>query len=370
MNICIAVKQLKHSNGGVCTHVLDLCREFIRKGHKVVLLSDKGDYDAELLKIDALKYVELPFETMGMNVVKMRAIYKAVASICKEEKIDILHLHTQSLIPIAWRIRRKYKIPFLWTNHIDEIPQPKLLAFMHKAMKFPVISVSKELKDDLMQRLRFKDEDLFVVNNGIDFEKFQPLKEEEVRELKNRFNIQDGEFIVAELSRINPIKGQDLLIRAVDELQKKFYEKKFHVLFAGEGRMDWFEENVAKYAQERSIKMSYLGFQSPRAVFGMAHLSVLPSSIEGFALVAIESFAMHCPVVRSDSPGFSSMQEYCKVFPKQDLNGLVAALEECVEHYDEVKSRLIKRSEEIEALFSVRQMGAKTLEIYEYVLRK
>lgn len=45
MNILIAVTILSKSNGGVCTHVIDLCRELLKRNHNVCLLTDNNDND-------------------------------------------------------------------------------------------------------------------------------------------------------------------------------------------------------------------------------------------------------------------------------------------------------------------------------------
>lgn len=136
MNICIAVKTLKYGNGGVCTHIIDLSRYYISQGHKVLLLADGTDYKEIIDSMNKLIYEELPFSSMGKNTIRLLSVYRKMVSIVKKEKIDIIHLHGQCIIPIAWLCRTVTGIPFLWTNHIDEMPQPRLLSFMKKIFNF------------------------------------------------------------------------------------------------------------------------------------------------------------------------------------------------------------------------------------------
>lgn len=368
MNICIAVKIMTHPNGGVCTHIIDLCQYYSLKGHNVILLADGTDYKEITDQINGLTYINVPFSTMGSKPFRMISIYKQLRDICKQYKIEIIHLHGQSIIPIAWLCKLTMGIPFLWTNHIDAIPQPKIFAFMRRIMRFPIISVSDELKNDLIRRLNLKDKNLFVVYNGINFSDYYALTAQEKKDLKNNYNIYDDEFVIVELARLTYGKGQDLLIRAVNKLQQKYPERKLHVLFAGSGDQEWFEENVISYAQNNNIRVSFLGFQKPRDVFGVAHISVLPSIYEGFALTVIESIAMGCPAIRSDTPGWSVMKEYCMVFQKGNLNELTELLERMMLDYPKWKTITLHSKNELLNRFSKERMGEDTLAVYKQVL--
>ena len=51
MSILIAAKQLRRTNGGVCTHILDLCKGYTQGGHKIVLIADGTDYQSQINSI-------------------------------------------------------------------------------------------------------------------------------------------------------------------------------------------------------------------------------------------------------------------------------------------------------------------------------
>lgn len=370
MNICIAVKTLTHPNGGVCTHILDLCRYYASQGHKIVLLADGSDYQEEIEQIPELIYIRMPFCAMNYSPVRIFSVYQRMRSVCKQYYIDIIHLHGQCIIPVAWLCKITTGIPFLWTNHIDAIPQPKILAIMGRVMKFPVISVSQELQNDLVDRLKFQNKGLYVVFNGISFADYSPLTEEEKQKLRKLFHIEDGEIIVTELARLNSGKAQHFLIRAMCRLQEKYPEKRFHVIFAGTGDQNWFEREVMQFAAENRIKTSYLGYQKARDVFGVAHFSVLPSYFEGFPCGVIESLAMECPVIRSDTPGWSAMKDYCSIFHKGNMEELVTCLENMVNTYPNWKSIVAEGQKDIRDRFSKEHMGSATMGIYMNILKK
>lgn len=367
MNILIAVTTMSRANGGVCTHILDLCRGL--SNEKIVLCADGSDYTETIEQFSNVTYIDFPFSLIQHDAKKFLRTYKCLKQICKEHSIDIIHLHGQRIIPFAWMIRSTLGIPFLWTNHIDAIPHARLFQLMHKMMRFPIISVSHDLKQDLIANHGIREKYIDVICNGINLDLFSPLSKSEIEQLRSRFNISSSEYVISQVSRLTYGKGQDLLIRAVKKISEKYPQKKFHVLFAGSGDESWFQANVADYALENGIKYSFLGFQSPRDVFGVSNLSVLPSLYEGFGLVCLESLAMCCPVIRSDSPGHSDMRDISLVHQKGNLQQLF----ECIDYAlcnDMRCNELAKLGRmRCETIFNVQEMSNRTLLVYRRVLR-
>ena len=133
MNILIAVTVLSKSNGGVCTHVIDLCRELIKRNHNVCLLTDNEDNDY-LNQIKEMKEAdysgEFSFYPMELHDVPVKKYFKTasqIKKIVKKHKIEIIHVHGQALCVIAElvKLRTFGKVPFVWTNHIDAIHRPE-----------------------------------------------------------------------------------------------------------------------------------------------------------------------------------------------------------------------------------------------------
>lgn len=370
MNIMLAVTNLKHENGGVCTHVFDLCREYAKRGSHVVLLADGTDYLEKIQRIPNLTYVELPFSKIQTSPGSFAAVFSAMRKLCVEHRIQIVHLHGQCIIPVAWLIRLTKGIPFLWTNHVNEIPKRKLLAAMQKIMRFPVISVSMDLRMQLISELKIRKKDIFVVNNGVDLKDYAPLTAEEQRMIREKFAVEEDCYTICELARLNYGKGQDLLIKAVNELKRNDPDRKLQVLFAGVGDRTWFAQEVERFAQEHNIKYSYLGFQSPREVFGISDLAALPSLFEGFPLACVEALSMECPVVRADTPGYSDMSDVVLVHKKGNLSDLVEKLEYAITHREEMKRMAQQGKQKCKDVFGVEMMAEKTLNIYEKIRSK
>lgn len=367
MNILIAATNLKHANGGVCTHILDLC-EALCKTEKVVLVADGTDYAEKISAIEGLTYLELPFGRMDESKTAVFSCYSQLRKVCEEYQIQLIHLHGQRLIPPAWMIRLTMGLPFLWTNHIDAIPQERLMKMMWKLMRFPVISVSTELKNYLVTNLKISEKNITVINNGVDLSTLQPLSPEEKAQLRQRFGIKPDTFVISEVARLTHVKGQHLLVQAVNALNKKDLGVKLQVLLAGSGDMNWFQKSVIGYAQEHDVDCTYLGFCKPRDVYGVSDLAVLCSLFEGFSISSIEALAMECPVLRSSTPGYADMKEFVLACEKNNLADLTEKLEYAIVHRNEMNDMARKGSGAVKERFTKETMTAQTLALYQQIL--
>ena len=369
MNILIAVTQLRHAYGGVCTHIIDLCKAFCAE-HHVVLVADGSDYDAQIRAIPNLTYIELPFDSLMTSKKAIFTCAKQLIKICKEHHIQIIHLHGQRLIPSAWLVRLATGIPFLWTNHINAIPQQEILAKMWKLMRFPIISVSSDLKEQLSRELHISKKHVYVVNNGVDLATLLPLSEHEKSTIRCELEVDPDAFVISEVARLNYVKGQHLLVRAVHAVSQRYPDIKFQILLAGNGDMQWFYQHVMDYAKENNLDCKYLGFCSPRIVYGISNLAIQDTKYEGFPLSCIEAMAMCCPVLRSRSPGYLDVQDVVLSCEYEDLQSLIDQLEYAITHRKQIQQLAQKAQSQVASRFTKEITAQNTLAVYRNILRK
>lgn len=370
MNILILVKNMEYENGGVCTQILTLSKEYKKLGHRVLMVADGNDFQNETEKIGIEFFNNIKMKKIRLNPFSFISAYISIKKIVEREKIDIVHCHTQSALPIAYLIKKRIKIPYVWTNHIDDIPQAKVLREFHKIMKFPIISVSDELKKDLMERFSINERYITVIYNGIDLEKYHPLPESEKAEKQKNMGILPNEYNICLLSRVAYNKGQDLLVRAIKKVRNRLPEIQIHLILAGSiEQPEWYEKEVFRYCNDNNLKVSYVGFKEPRDVFGVCDLFVLPSRKEGFGIVCIESLAMKCPVIRSNSPGWNVMKDYCNIININDVDGLADAIECAYKDKENLHSKTIKGYHAVINKFSSRIMAEKTLKLYQDIIQ-
>lgn len=369
MNILMIVKNMEYENGGVCTQILTLSKEFISRGHKVVLVADGNDFMDETCAIGIQHYDNVKMKKVRLNPCSLIKAYKQIKKIVKKEKINIIHCHSQSALPIACAIKAVLHTPYVWTNHIDDIPQPQVLKLFHHIMKFPIISVSDELKQDMKERFSVDKKYITVIYNGIDLEKYQPLTEDEKAEMRKELSINPKEYNICVLARIAYNKGQDIMVRALRKLENEHKDIKVHLILAGSiEQPDWYEKNVQGYIKKEGIKVSYVGFRSPRDMFGVSDLFVLPSRKEGFPMACVEALAMKCPVVRTSTPGWRAMREYCRVTKIDDVDGLAQAIWKAYHLGDQTRDMTQKGYETVQTRLNSIAMSEETLKVYDRIL--
>ncbi|MCD7825501.1 MAG: glycosyltransferase family 4 protein [Clostridiaceae bacterium] len=366
-NILICLNHLSYRAGGVSTHIIDLCKEYenISEIGKVVVACEWGERIDTLSLLKKTSYAKATFWSDGMSPKGILNSYRQLQKIVKEEGIDIVHVHSQRLLFAAHLLKVRNGIPYLWTNHIDDIPQSKLFKVMCRVMKFPVISVSQQLRRFMVEEYGCNPNRVFVVNNGTDLDKLTPLSVEEIKSLHEEYHIDTDKtpYIICELSRISPIKGQLKLLQAVNNLEEK---SKVKILIAGsvdDQYKEYFDE-LENYAKDNSLNVEFLGFSEPRNVFGVSNLFVLPSIYEGFPLVCIEALAMGCAVIRTKTPGWQEMQEWVTCIDKDNEDALIEAIRGTINN--SFNAEMTKAGQmAVKQLFTKEQCAQNTLAVYK-----
>lgn len=75
----------------------------------------------------------------------VKTIFK-VKRIVKDNRIDVMHMYSQSFCVIGGAIKVMTGIPYIWTNHIDETANSALFKKIINGLHFSVIPVSTDLK--------------------------------------------------------------------------------------------------------------------------------------------------------------------------------------------------------------------------------
>lgn len=371
MNVLLCVNTLDYSMGGVSTHILDLCKQYsqMNEVNKVIVCCDGGEHIPALKEIKKVRYMEVPFAHNGMNLAGVWNSYRALWEGICNENIDIIHVHSQRILPVAHLIKVFHKIPYLWTNHIDAIPNPKVFRIMCRFMGFPIISVSQQLRNMMIDEYGCSPDRCYVVNNGTDLEKLQPLNEEERKALELNYHIDRSKtpYVICLLSRIVYVKGHMILLKAINKLPEK---KLIKVIFAGHTYPTEVEyrQNLEAFSSENGIDAEFLDYSKPRDVFGVSDLFVLPSLYEGFALVCIEAFAMGCAVIRSRTPGWQEMQAWAEIVEKNDVDGLAEMIHKVINNGFN-KEKTLAGQNAVLTIFTKENCAINTLNVYRRLLK-
>lgn len=173
-----------------------------------------------------------------------------------------------------------------------------------------IIAATEHERQLLRQLYRVPPQRVSVVPLGVDLEHFRPAPDGASRTAaREAAGFGAEERVILAVGRIEPLKGLDILIRALGEMSDRA-----NVVLAIIGGDDRAEPEVGRLraiAREVGVE-EHVRFLGPRPhaelpnYYHAADVVALPSFYESFGLVAVEAMACGTPVVASRVGGLAS----------------------------------------------------------------
>lgn len=207
-----------------------------------------------------------------------------------------------------------------------------------------------------------------VIRNGVDVERFAPRPPDEA--LRSSLGLPPRAPLVVAVSRLNPMKGIDDLLKAAALLEGRFDEARFVIVGDGASRRDLEEQARLLGLAGRVL---FTGTKlDVAAILSQAAVSVAPSLSEGLSNVVLESMAAGVPVVATRVGGTPELLEdgvTGLLVPPCDAPALAAAIGRLLE--DEPLARRLGEAARARAVdrFSMQHMVRQTEELYRSLLR-
>lgn len=301
---------------------------------------------------------------------------KDIISICKKEHVDIIHCHLSDaeFLGILAAVILGIRNVFI-TIHVSRLfppyskSDPRLLArklLMRILYRFTkgIISVSKEVTDEVQNIVKVSKEKIFTLINGIDTKVFEsPGDCEYIRE---ELGLNQNTKVLLNVGRLTEAKGQVYLINAMKLLASRY--PGIRLLIAGEGELKPFlKELVIRNELERFV--IFLGTRDDiPELLSLADVFVFPSVHEGTPLSLLEAMAAGKPIVASDIPPHRDLlvdrHSAILVSPEDSLD-LAEAIEKLL-----MDSKLgvelgMKARETVQKNFDINVMISQLIEIWE-----
>jgi phosphatidylinositol alpha-mannosyltransferase len=291
--------------GGVTEHILQLDREFQRRGHDTRIIAASST-DDETLQDNVIKVSgtvsSFPFSGSNVRVTISPQVYQRIKKILKHEKFDVVHAHEPAappLCPIVLHHSRAVNIgtfhAYRETNTAYQITRPLLTPLYNKLDGR--IFVSQAVRDFTLAQFAG---DYRVIPNGVDIERFAPENTKPIE----RFH--DGRPNILYVGRLDKRKGFEHLMRAFAQISDQVRDARLLVVGAFD---DQDKKPFLLFARQHRIKsVHFVGYvsreQLPR-YFRTATLFCAPSTgFESFGIVLLEAMAAGLPIVASDITGY------------------------------------------------------------------
>jgi D-inositol-3-phosphate glycosyltransferase len=161
-----------------------------------------------------------------------------------------------------------------------------------------VICASQDEKDMLLRLYGVPAENVELVPCGVDLKAFRPMDKGEVR---RRLGFPE-EPVVLFVGRIEPLKGIDILVRAVAQVSEDI--RFCLVVVGGDASAEAEKAELRLLAEKLGIsrRVAFLDAVDHSLLplyYNAADICVVPSYYESFGLVALEAMACGTPVVAS-----------------------------------------------------------------------
>ncbi len=226
----------------------------------------------------------------------------------------LYQIHCMKVLPeglIAWCLRYSTGVPYLLYAHGEEIQMRLtsrklgwLIPPLYKGAA-NVIANSHHTKT-LLQQIGVRSERIHVIHPGVEFAAFQ-FDEVMRRAVRQRYSLDEAPVLLT-IGRLQRRKGQDMVIKALPLIRKKYPNIKYLIVGSGEEfeslKLLAKEEGV----QDNVIFTGRISDEERSAYYAACDIFVMPNrqigaDIEGFGIVFLEAGAAGKPVIGGRSGG-------------------------------------------------------------------
>lgn len=268
-----------------------------------------------------VKYYQIDFDRNVLSTKNIQA-YKQVKQLIKENKYNIIHIHS----PIggvcgrlAARKERKNGTKVIYTAHgfhfFKGAPAKNWLIYypVEKWLsKYTDCLITINEEDYNLAKKKFKAKNVeYVPGIGVDENKFNfEMSREERNELRKSLGINEDDFVLIYVAELSIRKNQQMLIKAISLLEPNVLEK-VKVLLPGKDSMNGKYQELAKNLNvDKNIQ--FLGYRTdiPK-LMKISDLAVSTSRQEGLPVNLMEAMFCNLPIIATDCRGNRDLADDC-----------------------------------------------------------
>ena len=391
---------LQGSGSGIYT--LNIAQELIKEGHEVFVIDidcekDNTEYPfqrrtimcSKSPKVDHDLNLDLNFNfpcftthprslNTYYNISDQQAtdyvqtFIRVTKKVVADFKPDIIHAQHLWITPYA---ALKSGIPYVVIVHGTDLMGFKKDKRYHKyalegannATK--IITISRQVHNDTLDLYKLSEEKMKLNPNGFDDDMFRP-KTITKNEITEKFKIDKfPNKLVSFVGKFTDFKGIDVLIKAARKVTDEVPEVVF--VLAGNGQL---MPEMKQLAVELKLgNIYFLGHQTQvdvASLYSAADVSVVPSRIEPFGLVAIEALGCGTPVVATNAGGLPDFvnNDVGQLIEMENVDALAKALIEELKNNTKLTKGKYAREYAVEN-YSWKKTLQNVIEIYKEAIQ-
>ena len=276
----------------------------------------------ELLKFSNIYFKDIPFISQDWSLKKnssglstdISKIIKDIPSINNDIKSDIIYRISS---PLNFDNDFNSKLLFVFgtceyknlekNNYINGSPE-----FLKYEEQFFIHTPSKWSKEGFIN-IGFREEQIVVVPHGVDKGTFDLISKEEKKIIREKYKINDNDFVLSNIGAMTKNKGVEILIAAYGILKKK--NKNLKLILKDQSNLyDIKTDHLFKKVKESELNKKYqiindnmlkdiilisknLSLKQLKEIYSISDCYVSPYLAEGFNLTPLEAAACGTQII-------------------------------------------------------------------------
>jgi glycosyltransferase involved in cell wall biosynthesis len=381
MKVCFVSFEYPPNNlGGAGTYASLLVEGFKKKGVDIYTITrgEKTDHNQKIYRLP------VPDTTYWRRLFFINPALNLIDDLNRKHNFDVVHFNEPHIVT------RSPKLPMVCTFHSTQLHELQLSiqdrslrnveGIRDLLVKNPVGYLSDiitcHLSDriigpcpDLINLLRYcfvDREKVRIVPNGIDPEMFDNTSYDAA--FLDRYALEKDNFLLY-MGRLYSLKGIQYLIKAFQNLKKKF--KQVKLVIAGTGDFEPYLRKVAKDTKDILFVGYVDSMMIKKSLYENCLAVVVPSIYETFPMVVLEAMVCRKPVIASNTGGIPLLVNHGKngfLVKPRDTRGIETSVTRLCEDSELRRKMGIFGRRLVEEEFSVDKMVDGTLKVYESLL--
>jgi sugar transferase (PEP-CTERM/EpsH1 system associated) len=344
-----------------------------RYRHAIVCMTDYSDFSMRIRRDDVQIF------SMNKKLGQDFGVYARLYQLFRRIKPDVVHSRNltamDSLLPailsgVPVRIHGEHGRDQFDTEGKNR--KYRLLRRLHRPMVTHYVAVSKDLERYLHEAIGVPQKKITQIYNGVDVDLFQPSPDG--REAIGPYS-DPRQFVVGTVGRLQPVKDQVTLVRAMIALWRsdESMRKWLRLALVGDGPLRAEIEELLR--RENATDLAWLAGARddvPRVMRGL-DLFVLPSLGEGISNTLLEAMASGLPVVATRVGGNPELMEEGRsgtLVPPADPHAMATAIREYWRNRDMAKRRGASAREITRRRFGLDVMVGDYVNLYDRLSRR
>ena len=396
MKILQIIPRFLPTTGGSPIHVYKISKQLIKFGHGVAVVTTISMHNKDIRGFSTGRPFTLKttcpalpsFEVAdGIRIYRFKPIFlfwmhminpsMFIFLLRNIHKYDVVHAHVymgaeSDMAAIICRLR---KIPFIFTAHdllstqcgtinlLKNLYDKTIGGYTLNTAK-KLIALTQENKKQY-ELLGVPENKIVVIPNGVDYEKFDGL----IKSKELLKSIGNPDKVILFVGRLLKYKGAQHIIKAIPEIIKDYPNTKF--IFVGEDQ--GYKKELIKLATDLDVfdKCVFTGRVNEKELlryYSIADAFILPSTGEGFGLVALEAIVSGTPVILASTGGLKHIISEIGGYPLDMTSDVPEQIAETVKKvfFDpDIKKEIEREKEVIKRDYTWKRVAEMTEKVYE-----